>query len=89
MTASRTDLSVDEPGYEACDDGNEADDDTCLSTCVEAGCSDGIVGPGEGCDDGGADPTDDCADCQPATCGDGIVQAGDAAVAVPTTPTPA
>ena len=55
-------------------DGNDNNEDACLNTCVVAGCGDGVVGPGEGCDDGNDDPTDDCNACQPATCGDGVVQ---------------
>ena len=39
-------------GDEACDDGNELDNDACLNNCQAARCGDGIVGPGEGCDDG-------------------------------------
>ena len=37
----------------------------------------GVLGPGEGCDDGNEDPTDECAGCQPASCGDGVVQSGE------------
>ena len=73
----RTDVPLGLPGFEACDDGNEVDEDTCLSSCVEARCGDGVVGPGEGCDDGNDDPTDGCKQCQPASCGDGVVQAGE------------
>ena len=29
-----------------------------------ARCGDGVVGPGEGCDDGNEDPTDACANCR-------------------------
>ena len=45
-------------------------------------CGDGLVGDGEGCDDG-ADNSDTApdacrTDCQPAGCGDGVVDAGEA-----------
>ena len=56
---TRIDLQQGEPGFEACDDGNEDDTDGCLTTCVEASCGDGFVGPGEGCDDGNDNPTDE------------------------------
>ena len=48
----RNDLSEDDADYEVCDDGNTHDDDQCLSNCQLARCGDGVVGPGEGCDDG-------------------------------------
>ncbi len=38
------------------------------------GCGDGILNPGEQCDDGNEDNTDDCTMlCQPPTCGDGFI----------------
>jgi cysteine-rich repeat protein len=38
---------------EECDDGNNLDDDGCLSTCVNASCGDGFINMGvEVCDDG-------------------------------------
>jgi cysteine-rich repeat protein len=38
-------------------------------------CGDGIVDPGEACDDGDADNTDDCTElCALAACGDGFIQ---------------
>jgi cysteine-rich repeat protein len=41
------------------------------------GCGDGVVDPGEECDDGNADPTDGCLpSCKLAQCGDGIVRSG-------------
>lgn len=48
-------------GTEECDDGNDSDDDECLSTCLLA-CGDGVVNPIETCDVGipsgeGACPT--------------------------------
>lgn len=63
---------------EQCDDGNEASDDGCSSTCEqEAGyycptpalcvleeCGNGVRTPGEQCDDGNTDDDDGCAgDC--------------------------
>jgi len=39
-------------------------------------CGDGTVDPGEACDDGNDDDSDDCVRCNPATCGDGAVHAG-------------
>lgn len=41
------------------------------------GCGDGVVDPGEQCDDGNTDSTDGClSNCKLARCGDGIVQPG-------------
>ncbi|MCY1012873.1 DUF4215 domain-containing protein [Nannocystis pusilla] len=43
----------------------------------EPSCGDGQLDPGEQCDDGNDDDGDACrSDCQPATCGDGVVQRG-------------
>ncbi|MEZ4474921.1 MAG: membrane dipeptidase [bacterium] len=40
-------------------------------------CGDGVVDEGEGCDDGNRVDTDACRNiCQPARCGDGVIQAG-------------
>src|SRR5262249_876252 len=40
-------------------------------------CGNGVLDLGEDCDDGNTDNTDACtSECQPATCGDGFVQAG-------------
>ncbi len=73
----RSDLNVDQVGYEACDDGNDMDADDCSNSCRRPGCGDGIVQPGEGCDDGNLVSTDDCtAACEPARCGDGIIRQG-------------
>ncbi|MCA9651783.1 MAG: DUF1554 domain-containing protein [Myxococcales bacterium] len=42
-----------------------------------ASCGNGVVDPGEDCDDGNDDDTDDCvAGCVAASCGDGFVWAG-------------
>jgi cysteine-rich repeat protein len=61
---------------EACDDGNDADDDDCLAACVAAACGDGVVRTGvEQCDDGNLEEGDGCsATCTIAVCGDGEVQ---------------
>lgn len=42
---------------------------------IVADCGDGMVGPGEECDDGNADDDDACIACLDAFCGDGFVQA--------------
>ena len=65
-------------GIEACDDGNAIDTDNCLSNCKTATCGDGFLwaAAGEQCDDGNQEGTDDCVDCEPASCGDGVVHAG-------------
>ncbi len=66
-----------DPG-EACDDGNQMDDDACRNTCVAAACGDGVVQAGvEACDDGNQVDTDSCrATCVAAICGDSVVNAG-------------
>src|SRR6188472_1307269 len=38
-------------------------------------CGNGVVDPGEACDDGDDDAFDSCVDCAVATCGDGFVRA--------------
>jgi len=62
---------------EACDDGNDVDDDECSNECVAASCGDGIVNSdAEECDDGNAEDTDEClSTCLAASCGDGYIQA--------------
>ena len=54
-----------------CDPGEQAM--TCMD-CIN--CGDGKVDPGEACDDGNQDDSDDCVRCNPAACGDGAVHAG-------------
>lgn len=68
---------------EDCDDGNEDNDDTCLSSCELATCGDGFVGKAfEECDDGNLVPGDSCSPlCTIEVieiCGDGILDAGEA-----------
>ena len=67
---------VDPSLGEECDDGNRDDSDSCLSTCVNARCGDGIVHVGvEACDDGNTIDNDGCrSNCALPTCGDGLLQ---------------
>lgn len=60
---------------EACDDGNDVDDDACVR-CTVAQCGDGVVFTGaEQCDDANTEDGDGCsATCQFEDCGDGEVQ---------------
>ncbi len=78
----RTDLSPGEPGYEACDDGNQNDrEDACRNICEEHRCGDRIVAPdgSEACDDGNTVSDDGCSEsCLEERCGDGVVQSGEA-----------
>ncbi|RMG99262.1 MAG: DUF4215 domain-containing protein [Deltaproteobacteria bacterium] len=61
------------PG-DVCDPGLSCVDGVCSMPV----CGDGIVQPGEECDDGNMDETDMCRnDCTAASCGDGIVQVGE------------
>src|SRR5438105_2880201 len=51
--------------------------DVVSSTNVGPGfCGDGILDPGEQCDDGNFDSSDGCVGCAFAFCGDGVVEAG-------------
>ena len=66
-------------GIEACDDAQPTA--TCDPDCTASDCGDGLTNAvaGELCDDGNALDTDACTTlCQPATCGDGFVQPGEA-----------
>jgi cysteine-rich repeat protein len=47
----------------------------CVSRDLPERCGDGIIDVDEECDDGNGDPTDACAACRVARCGDGIVRA--------------
>jgi cysteine-rich repeat protein len=60
-----------DPG-EACDDGNQVDDDACRVNCSLPHCGDGIVDPGEACDDGNVSPADSCTTAC-THCGNGVV----------------
>ncbi len=65
-------------GVEECDPGADqiGPGFACLSGCVLNGCGDGDLGPGEACDDGNDDNTDECTtECQLPVCGDGFVWA--------------
>mgnify|MGYP001196756520 CR=1 FL=1 len=69
--SSSTDSSSSEP--------STTGTDTSASSSSSGGvdCGDGILGPGEGCDDGNADNTDGCTElCTLPVCGDGFVQPG-------------
>ena len=61
---------------EACDDGNEIDEDACTQRCLKARCGDGFVWEGvELCDDGDEADENACtAKPEPARCGDGILR---------------
>ena len=65
-------------GKEACDDGNNRDNDACRNDCTAAACGDGVVAAGvEECDDQDFDDTDHClTTCKLAKCGDGKVWLG-------------
>lgn len=72
------------PGLEACDEGPTGNDDDgvgCSSTCTVEGCGNGVINPGEQCEEATPearlDNTDGCLNtCQTARCGDGFVYAG-------------
>lgn len=42
----------------------------------QVSCGDGMIDPGETCDDGNPFAYDACVECQPAACGDGFLQIG-------------
>jgi cysteine-rich repeat protein len=61
---------------DACDSSSDTDTDTETGTDTESDptCGDGMIDPGETCDDGNVSNTDECPDtCQLASCGDGYV----------------
>jgi cysteine-rich repeat protein len=74
-------ISCLEEATEQCDDAelnSDEPDATCRTTCLLAGCGDGIVDSDEDCDDGNEDDFDACSNtCVEAECGDGVIQAGD------------
>lgn len=61
---------------EACDDGNESNNDSCTNSCVANVCGDGFLHEGvEQCDDGNKVDNDFCGiDCQLPVCGNGEVE---------------
>lgn len=69
---------------EECDEGaqnSEATSGGCRTDCRLYFCGDGVVDPGETCDDGNDDLTDGCPSgplgtCAPASCGDGFLWHG-------------
>jgi hypothetical protein len=65
------------PG-EACDDGNQSNDDLCTTECGPASCGDGVVQPPEECDE--AEDNSETGACLPscvaATCGDQFIHEG-------------
>jgi cysteine-rich repeat protein len=64
-------------GHEECDDGlDNGPGKACSGACVANVCGDGALGEGEMCDDGNADVSDWCPNCQLAICGDGWVWTG-------------
>jgi cysteine-rich repeat protein len=73
--ASRCGDGVRDPRSEACDDGNDTNDDACTNACEEPRCGDGVLQLGEECDDGNDVETDAClSGCVVAVCGDGITR---------------
>jgi cysteine-rich repeat protein len=70
-------------GIEACDDGNDKNNDACTNGCKRTLCGDGVVqvpnsnGVTEFCDDGNNVNEDNCLNtCQSTFCGDGFIKAG-------------
>ena len=69
-------------GDEACDDGNQNNNDACLNTCIAATCGDGYLNHGvEECDKGNAnfDSVGDACrtNCTLPSCGDGTKDSGE------------
>ncbi|MBI4704012.1 MAG: DUF4215 domain-containing protein, partial [Deltaproteobacteria bacterium] len=66
-------------GVEACDAGEKnADDGACTNACKLPTCGDGVLQPGEECDDGNPNNYDGClTTCLKATCGDGFAGPGE------------
>ena len=59
--------------FEACDDGNDANDDACLNSASRA-LRRRRARPGRRVRRRQRRPTDTCNNCQPASCGDGVLQ---------------
>ncbi len=55
---------------EGCDDGNTVAGDGCSPQCRIEACGNGVLDPGEECDDGGVDTTNCDSDCTAPACGD-------------------
>jgi cysteine-rich repeat protein len=68
---------------ELCDDGNPDPGDGCDGSCIDEVCGNGVIqgANGEVCDDGVGNSDllpDACrSDCQPAGCGDGVIDTGE------------
>lgn len=61
-------------GVEDCEPPNTP---TCSATCLAIQCRNGVIDPGEECDDGNSRNDDACVDgCRDAFCGDGFVHDG-------------
>jgi cysteine-rich repeat protein len=61
---------------DACGSSTETETETGTDTGSDAACGDGVLDPGESCDDGNTSNTDDCLNtCQLASCGDGYLHA--------------
>lgn len=75
---TREDISEGEIGYEACDNGEENNNDTadaCRSDCSLPRCGDQVIDEGETCDDGNIIDDDGClTSCVVATCNDGVLR---------------
>jgi cysteine-rich repeat protein len=70
--------TTNEPGSTSSSSGEPPATTTSTTTTgAPPVCGDGVQDPGEACDDGDADDTDDCLQgCVLASCGDGLVHAG-------------
>lgn len=66
-------------GDEECDLGAENDDQgACKTDCMDARCGDGLVGPGEACDDGDGVNWNECSNmCALPSCGDDLLSVGE------------
>lgn len=63
---------------EDCDDNNVVDGDGCDSNCTETACGNGIVTVDEECDDGNLIDGDGCSSLCLSSCGDSILDNGEA-----------
>ena len=62
--------------FEACDDGNTIPTDGCSNNCTLASCGNGVLDPGEECDDDERGQHRRLRQLQTAKCGNGFVEAG-------------